>query len=97
VPVCTASRWQSSCAQWHTRHFRDAREEAIVEGVTTILFLLLLVLVLQTLGLPVAGPRPRATSWSKVGRRLLVDVVAGVRVLSRLDAARRDRLGRPWS
>ena len=69
----------------------------IVDTVTTLLFLLLLLLVLQSLGLPAAGHRERATRWSEVGRRLVTDVVAGVRVLGRLDAARRDRIGRPWS
>ncbi len=70
----------------------------MVGSVTTLLFLLLLALVLQSLGRPAAGSaRGRATSWSEVGHRLVVDVVAGVRVLSRLDAARRDRIGRPWS
>jgi len=66
--------------------------------VTTILFLLLVLLVLQSLGRPTAGPpRGRAASWSEIAHRLAADVLAGARTLSRLDAARRDRLGRPWS
>ncbi|WP_166486501.1 hypothetical protein [Blastococcus saxobsidens] len=66
--------------------------------MTTLLFLLLLLLVLQSLGRPAAGRvRAPATSWSEVARRLAGDALAGVRLLSRLDAVRRDRAGRPWS
>ncbi|MGY1609697.1 MULTISPECIES: hypothetical protein [unclassified Geodermatophilus] len=65
--------------------------------MTTLLFLLLVLLVLQSLGRPTAPVRDRATSWTETGQRLVADVVAGVRVLSRLDAVRRDRIGRPWS
>ncbi|MGY1885715.1 hypothetical protein ACI799_10490 [Blastococcus sp. SYSU DS0753] len=66
--------------------------------MATLLFLLLLVLVLRSLGQPAGGDRREpADSWSAAGRRLAGDVLAGVRVLGRLDAARRDRIGRPWS
>jgi hypothetical protein len=67
--------------------------------VTTLLLLLLVLLVLQALGAPPATRRSRGpvTSWGMLGRRLVGDVVNGARTLSRLDAARRDRLGRPWS
>ncbi|MGY2084153.1 GTPase Era [Blastococcus sp. SYSU DS0539] len=66
--------------------------------MTTLLFLLLLLLVLQRLGRSGTGPaRGPAGSWGEVGRRLLGDAVAGVRVLGRLAAVRRDRIGRPWS
>ncbi len=70
----------------------------MVEGVTTLLFLVLVLLVLQAFGRPAAGPpRGPAASWPEVWHRLASDVLAGVRELSRLDAARRDRLGRPWT
>ncbi|MDK3258671.1 hypothetical protein [Blastococcus capsensis] len=65
--------------------------------MTTFLFLLLLLLVLRSLGHPAAGPfRDPPASWSEVAHRLAGDALAGVRVLSRLDATRRDRAGRPW-
>ncbi|MGY1709269.1 hypothetical protein ACI8AC_07120 [Geodermatophilus sp. SYSU D00758] len=58
--------------------------------MTTLLFLLLCLLVLQELGRPAAGPsRPAAASWSEVLHRLVTDVLTGARVLSRLDALRR--------
>ncbi|MCZ2857335.1 hypothetical protein [Blastococcus sp. VKM Ac-2987] len=66
--------------------------------MTTLLFLLLLVLALRSLGRPTAGPaREPARSWAEAGHRLTGDVVAGVRVLGRLAATRRDRIGSPWS
>ncbi|MGY2004958.1 hypothetical protein [Blastococcus sp. SYSU DS1024] len=66
--------------------------------MTTLLFLLLLVLVLRSLGRPAGGtPREPVASWSAAGRRLAGEVLTGVRTLGRLDAARRDRTGRPWS
>ncbi|WP_346622686.1 hypothetical protein [Blastococcus montanus] len=66
--------------------------------MTTILFLLLLLLVLRSLGRPAAGPaRAPVGPWSGTGGRIAADVVAGVRVLDRLSVARRDRIGRPWS
>jgi hypothetical protein len=66
--------------------------------MTTVLFLLLLLLVLRSLGRPAAGlSREPPATWSEAGRRLAADALAGVRALGRLDAARRDRIGRPWS
>ncbi|MGY2067950.1 hypothetical protein [Blastococcus sp. SYSU DS0619] len=65
--------------------------------MTTLLFLLLLLLVLRTLGRPAPRSREPAGSWAAVAHRLTGDVLAGVRVLGRLAAARRERIGRPWS
>ncbi|WP_347060040.1 hypothetical protein ABC795_06155 [Blastococcus sp. HT6-30] len=66
--------------------------------MTTLLFLLLLLLVLVALGRPAPGrARAPAASWSEIGHRLTGDALTGVRVLARLGAARRDRIGRPWS
>ncbi|MGY1914066.1 hypothetical protein [Blastococcus sp. SYSU DS0973] len=66
--------------------------------MTTLLFLSLLLLVLVALGRPASGrARAPAASWSETGHRLTGDALAGVRVLARLGAARRDRIGRPWS
>ena len=66
--------------------------------VTTLLFLVLCALVLRSLGAPAGRRRARGTadSWSELSHRLAGDVLSGVRTLSRLAAARRDRLGRPW-
>ncbi|NEK86674.1 hypothetical protein GCU60_13055 [Blastococcus saxobsidens] len=66
--------------------------------MTTLLFLVLLLLFLRALGRPVSGPpRAPAVTWSEVGARLAGDVLAGGRLLGRLHAAGRDRVGRPWS
>ena len=66
--------------------------------MTTLLFLLLLVVALRALGRPAGGARREpVASWTAAGRRLAGEVLAGVRVLGRLDAVRRDRVGRPWS
>ncbi|WP_147332062.1 hypothetical protein [Geodermatophilus marinus] len=64
--------------------------------MTTLLFLLLFLLVLQELGRPAAGSsRPAAASWAEVRHRLATDVLAGARVLSRLGALRRHGHGGP--
>ena len=65
--------------------------------MTTLLFLLLLLLALRALGRTSGRPREPAGSWTEAGRRLARDALAGVRVLGRLADARRDRIGSPWS
>ncbi|MGY1723426.1 hypothetical protein [Blastococcus sp. SYSU DS0533] len=65
--------------------------------MTTLLFLLLVLLVLRALAGPAGGRGAPAASWADAGRRLAREVLAGARTLGRLDAGRRDRIGRPWS
>ncbi|MCF6735159.1 hypothetical protein [Blastococcus sp. KM273129] len=65
--------------------------------MTTLLFLLLALLVLRALAGPGARQGSPPWSWPEAGRRLTREVLAGARVLGRLDAGRRDRMGRPWS
>jgi hypothetical protein len=66
--------------------------------VTTLLFLLLVVLALRALARSAGRRRDaRPSSWPEAGRWLVEDVLAGARELGRLDAGRRDRRGRPWS
>jgi hypothetical protein len=70
-----------------------------VTGLGTVLFLVLCVLVFRALGRPGrtdedGSPAP---TWADAARTWARDVAHGVRVLARLDEARRDRLGRPWA
>ncbi|MGY1828642.1 MULTISPECIES: hypothetical protein [unclassified Blastococcus] len=66
--------------------------------MTTLLFLLLVVVALRTLAGPARRRRDaRPASWPEAGRWLVEDVLAGARELGRLDAGRRERAGRPWS
>ncbi|MDP5183657.1 hypothetical protein QOZ88_13510 [Blastococcus sp. BMG 814] len=65
--------------------------------MTTLLFLLLVLLVLRALARPAGRRAVPASSWPEAGRRLAREVLSGARELARLDAGRRDRIGRPWS
>jgi hypothetical protein len=68
--------------------------------VTSALFVVLLLLLFRALGRPHRSGRPGRLApvpWAEPAHRLAHDVLRGVRTLSRLDAARRDRLGRPWA
>jgi hypothetical protein len=72
-----------------------------VTGIGTVLFLVLCVLVFRALGNPArsaeGGWTAPGTTWEAVARRWAREVAEGARVLVRLDQARRDRLGRPWT
>jgi hypothetical protein len=68
--------------------------------MTGLLLILLCLLTLRALGRPGAERQlrwPAPVPWAAPVHRLADDVLRGVRTLSRLDAARRDRLGRPWA
>jgi hypothetical protein len=65
-----------------------------------LLLVLLCLLVLRALGRSGAARQPRwpaPVPWVAPVHRLAEDVLRGAATLARLDDARRDRLGRPWS